>query len=174
MSLALHNLQAHGPRRTLDHRHGRFKRVAIEVRHLLRGDLTDLRARHLADEAATREKIPEDIRAAILARDQEEMHAGRPEAIVYGHALEGNLHFVFTQDFGQAAEVERYSRFMDALCRMVVGKYDGSLKAEHGTGRNMAPFEELEWGKQATGLMRAIKQALDPYKLMNPGRIVRT
>ena len=63
---------------------------------------------------------------------------GYSEAIIFGHALEGNLHFVFTQDFNSAAEVLRYRGFMDAMCRMVVEKYDGSLKAEHGTGRNVA------------------------------------
>jgi D-lactate dehydrogenase len=51
---------------------------------------------------------------------------------------------------------------MDALCRMVVEKYDGSLKAEHGTGRNIAPFVELEWGTEAYALMREIKRLFDP------------
>ena len=41
---------------------------------------------------------------------------GYADAIIFGHALEGNLHFVFTQDFNAAAEVERYRGFMDALC----------------------------------------------------------
>jgi D-lactate dehydrogenase len=97
---------------------------------------------------------------------------GYPEAIVYGHALAGNLHFVFTQDFGVEAEVQRYSRFMDAVCEMVVNKYDGSLKAEHGTGRNMAPFVEMEWGAPAFALMQRIKALLDPKGLLNPGVIL--
>ena len=97
---------------------------------------------------------------------------GYSEAIIYGHALEGNLHFVFTQDFGSAAEVERYSRFMDAVCTMVVRKYDGSLKAEHGTGRNMAPYVEMEWGAQAFAVMRRIKALFDPKGLLNPGVIL--
>jgi D-lactate dehydrogenase len=97
---------------------------------------------------------------------------GYAEAIIYGHALEGNLHFVFTQDFSSAAEIERYSRFMDALCDMVVRKFDGSLKAEHGTGRNMAPFVELEWGAQAFAAMRRIKALFDPQGLLNPGVIL--
>lgn len=97
---------------------------------------------------------------------------GYPEAIVYGHALEGNLHFVFTQDFGDAAEVQRYSGFMDAVCAMVVGTYDGSLKAEHGTGRNMAPFVAMEWGAPAFALMQRIKALLDPQGLLNPGVIL--
>jgi len=97
---------------------------------------------------------------------------GYADAIIFGHALEGNLHFVFTQDFNSASEIERYRGFMDALCHMVVGTYDGSLKAEHGTGRNIAPFVELEWGTQAFELMRAIKRLLDPHALLNPGVVL--
>ncbi|MBU1362840.1 MAG: FAD-binding oxidoreductase [Gammaproteobacteria bacterium] len=99
-------------------------------------------------------------------------HHGYHEAIIFGHALEGNLHFVITQDFGDQSEVDRYARFMDDLCHMVVDKYDGSLKAEHGTGRNMAPFVELEWGKEAADLMRRIKALFDPENRLNPGVIL--
>jgi D-lactate dehydrogenase len=94
------------------------------------------------------------------------------EAIIFGHALEGNLHFVFTQDFGRAAEIERYRRFMDEVCDMVVNAYDGSLKAEHGTGRNMAPFVEMEWGREAYAVMQRIKTVFDPRNLLNPGVII--
>ena len=97
---------------------------------------------------------------------------GYHEAIIFGHALDGNLHFVFTQDFGSAAEVDRYARFMDDVCDLVVRKYDGSLKAEHGTGRNMAPFVEMEWGTEATDLMWEIKGLLDPQGLLNPGVVL--
>jgi len=93
-------------------------------------------------------------------------------AIIFGHALAGNLHFVFTQDFGIAEEVERYRRFMDDVCKMVVDKYDGSLKGEHGTGRNMAPYVEMEWGQDAYGLMQDIKNIFDPKNLLNPGIII--
>ena len=99
-------------------------------------------------------------------------HHGYHEAIIFGHALEGNLHFVITQDFGDPSEVDRYARFMDDVCKLVVEKYDGSLKAEHGTGRNMAPFVEMEWGKEATDLMRRIKKLFDPDTLLNPGVIL--
>ncbi|MDV7339358.1 FAD-binding and (Fe-S)-binding domain-containing protein [Terasakiella sp. A23] len=94
------------------------------------------------------------------------------EAIIFGHALEGNLHFVFTQDFNTESEVDRYAKFMDAVCEMVVHKYDGSLKAEHGTGRNMAPFVEMEWGVDAFSLMRNIKELFDPEEMLNPGVII--
>lgn len=97
---------------------------------------------------------------------------GYHEAVIFGHALEGNLHFVFTQDFGTASEIERYRHFMAEVSEMVVSKYDGSLKAEHGTGRNMAPFVEMEWGKEAYDLMKRIKRIFDPKNLLNPGVIL--
>ena len=93
-------------------------------------------------------------------------------SIIFGHALEGNLHFVITPDFSQPEETARYHRFMDDVCHMIVDKYDGSLKAEHGTGRNIAPFVELEWGQQAYQLMLEIKGLFDPHGLLNPGVIL--
>lgn len=93
-------------------------------------------------------------------------------AIIFGHALAGNLHVVFTQDFSQPEQVERYRQFMDDLCHMVVDRYDGSLKGEHGTGRNMAPYVEMEWGAEAYRMMKRIKQIFDPRNLLNPGVIL--
>jgi D-lactate dehydrogenase len=114
----------------------------------------------------------ESLAAATLDLQALLRQHGYTEAIIFGHALEGNLHFVFTQDFGDAEEVNRYARFMEDICTLVVDKYDGSLKAEHGTGRNMAPFVEKEWGRQATDLMRRIKHLFDPDNLLNPGVIL--
>jgi D-lactate dehydrogenase len=97
---------------------------------------------------------------------------GYAEGIIFGHALDGNLHFVFTQGFGDPAEVERYRRFMDEVCEMVAVRFRGSLKGEHGTGRNMAPFVELEWGAKATGIMQRVKAILDPHGVLNPGVVL--
>ena len=94
------------------------------------------------------------------------------EAIIFGHALEGNLHFVFTQSFEAEDEVKRYGDFMDAVADLVAVKYRGSLKAEHGTGRNMAPYVELEWGKDGYALMQQIKALFDPHSILNPGVII--
>jgi D-lactate dehydrogenase len=111
--------------------------------------------------------------AAATLDLQSLMHQhGYHEGIIFGHALDGNLHFVFTQDFSDSAEIGRYARFMDDVCKLVVHRYDGSLKAEHGTGRNMAPFVEMEWGRQATDLMRRIKRLFDPAGLLNPGVVL--
>ncbi|MCD9569886.1 FAD-binding and (Fe-S)-binding domain-containing protein [Pseudomonas protegens] len=90
------------------------------------------------------------------------------EAILFGHALEGNLHFVFTQGFNSSEEVNRYQAFMDDVAQLVAVEFGGSLKAEHGTGRNMAPFVELEWGSDAYQLMWQLKRLLDPNGILNP------
>ena len=69
---------------------------------------------------------------------------------VAGHASAGNLHFLLTPTLSEPADRDRYESFMTGLVELVVDKYDGSLKAEHGTGRNMAPYVEREWGPKAT------------------------
>jgi D-lactate dehydrogenase len=94
------------------------------------------------------------------------------EAIIFGHAKDGNIHFVVTQAFHTAAEIERYDLFMQDVVKLVVQTYDGTLKAEHGTGRNMAPFIETEWGTDAYGIMKTLKQTIDPQNLLNPGVII--
>ena len=94
------------------------------------------------------------------------------EAILFGHALEGNLHFVFTQGFNSPEEVARYQAFMDDVAQLVAVEFGGSLKAEHGTGRNMAPFVELEWGSDAYQLMWALKRLLDPQGILNPDAVL--
>jgi len=94
------------------------------------------------------------------------------DAVLFGHALDGNLHLNFSQDFSTPEEVERYSKLMDGIYEIVVKRFDGSLKAEHGTGRNMAPFVEKEWGEAAYKIMLRIKDIFDPHKLINPGVII--
>lgn len=99
---------------------------------------------------------------------------GYGHAILYGHALSGNLHFVFWQDFNRPDETDRYAAFLESLAELVVGKYQGSLKAEHGTGRNMAPFVEMEWGRRAYDLMLDIKSLFDPLGVLNPDVVLST
>lgn len=96
---------------------------------------------------------------------------GYNDACIYGHALEGNYHFVIAQAFDTQAEIDRYRHLMEKIEELVIGRYDGSLKAEHGTGRNMAPFVEAEWGPEAWSIMKRIKKAFDPQGILNPGVI---
>ena len=111
--------------------------------------------------------------AALDLRQTLDRH-GYHDAILFGHAKDGNLHFVLTQGFRHADEIDRYRRFIDDLVALVVSRYDGALKAEHGTGRNMAPFVEAEWGQEALEIMRQLKSLVDPDHLLNPGVILNS
>lgn len=95
--------------------------------------------------------------------------SGYDDACIYGHALEGNYHFIIAQAFNTDEDVEKYSRLMEKIEHLVVDRYDGSLKAEHGVGRNMAPFISHEWGEKAWDLMKRIKKAFDPQNILNRG-----
>lgn len=114
----------------------------------------------------------ERLDEGVLALTEAFHRHGYPEAILFGHALEGNLHFVFPQGFEKPGEVERYQALMDEVAQLVGVEYGGSLKAEHGTGRNMAPYVELEWGPEAYALMWQIKALFDPENLLNPDVIL--
>ncbi|MBL0300795.1 MAG: FAD-binding oxidoreductase [Cytophagaceae bacterium] len=94
------------------------------------------------------------------------------DAIIFGHAKDGNIHFVVTQTLNTTSEINRYDSFLREVVDLVVKKYDGTLKAEHGTGRNMAPFVETEWGTEAYQIMKRLKNVVDPQNLLNPGVII--
>ena len=79
---------------------------------------------------------------------------------------------MLTPDFAKQEDLERYEAFMAKLVELIVGKYDGSLKAEHGTGINMAPYVEREWGEKATELMWRVKQLADPDGVLAPGVVL--
>ncbi len=91
------------------------------------------------------------------------------DAVIFGHAKDGNLHFVASIDLETAEGVEAYEGMLDDIGDMTVNKYDGSLKAEHGTGRNMAPYLEQEWGSDLYEIMWEIKGLADPGNILNPG-----
>ncbi len=97
---------------------------------------------------------------------------GYTDAIIFGHAKDGNLHFVISQTFADAAGIDQYENFIKDVVHMTVGTYDGALKAEHGTGRNMAPFLQTEWGEVAVAIMQDLKALIDPDLLLNPGVII--
>jgi D-lactate dehydrogenase len=122
--------------------------------------------------------ITEDVcfppeRLAQGARDIQELlskHGFIPG--VAGHAAHGNLHFTLVADFGDPDGHKRYAAFMTELVDLVVRKHDGSLKAEHGTGLNMAPFLASEWGAKATAMMWRIKELADPKGILGPNVIL--
>lgn len=97
---------------------------------------------------------------------------GYDDAIIFGHALAGNLHFQMAENFDEAGARDRFGRFNDALAELVSARYAGSLKAEHGTGRAVAPYVEAEWGARAYEVMGEIKALIEPENLLNPGVIL--
>ena len=96
---------------------------------------------------------------------------GYEDSCIYGHALEGNYHFIISQRFDSEEEIAKYKNLMLEVEKLIVDKYDGSLKAEHGTGKNMAPFVVHEWGEKAFAVMREVKDLFDPKNILNPGVI---
>lgn len=118
----------------------------------------------IEDIAVPVEKLPEavdDLRALFNG-------LGFATTSLFGHARDGNLHFVMSLRLDVADDLKRYELLMNQLAELIVHRYQGSLKAEHGTGRNMAPFVEMEWGQTAYQLMWQLKQLLDPNGILNP------
>jgi len=97
---------------------------------------------------------------------------GYEDAIIFGHAKDGNLHFNFSCLLSSQEEILRLERFLEDVFAMVRDKYDGALKGEHGTGRAVSPYLEAEWGSNGLSLMREIKSLFDPSGLLNPGVII--
>ncbi|MFD1719002.1 FAD-binding and (Fe-S)-binding domain-containing protein [Georgenia deserti] len=93
------------------------------------------------------------------------------DSVIFGHAKDGNIHFLLSERFDDPACVERYVRFTADLVDLILGQ-GGSLKAEHGTGRIMAPFVQRQYGDELYAVMAEIKRLVDPDGLLNPGVVL--
>lgn len=93
---------------------------------------------------------------------------GYQDSVIFGHAKDGNVHFMLTDGFASDTEIERYSAFTEDMVDLVLGE-NGSLKAEHGTGRVMAPYVRRQYGDELYDVMRRIKALCDPAGILNPG-----
>ena len=93
------------------------------------------------------------------------------QGIIFGHALSGNVHFIITPNLNDEKESQAFAEFMEAMVDSVIA-LQGSTKAEHGTGRMIAPFVEKEWGAKAYAINRRIKEIFDPHSLINPDVII--
>ena len=96
---------------------------------------------------------------------------GYDDAVIFGHAKDGNIHFLINEDFSDALKAERYRKFTEGMISLVLSQ-KGSLKAEHGTGRMMAPFVERQFGNELYQVMKRIKKAFDPANVLNPGVLI--
>ena len=122
----------------------------------------------IEDVAFPLESLADGLNALVALFEKHDYHDG----IIFGHALDGNVHFVFSQGFNTPNEINRYQAFMADISVLVTQRFAGSLKAEHGTGRNMAPFLTAQWGDEGVALMRALKDIIDPKGILNPGVIL--
>lgn len=96
---------------------------------------------------------------------------GYTDAGLWGQGMEGVVYWTLTPDLNRPGGVEAYAAFQRKLVEVVL-RHDGSLKAERGSGRRMAPFVRQEWGDKLYHLMRDIKRAFDAKNLLNPGVIL--
>ena len=96
---------------------------------------------------------------------------GYEGSVIFGHARDGNLHFMLNERFDDPGAVQRYESFTNEMVDLVLG-LGGTLKAEHGTGRIMAPFVERQYGATLTSAMRDLKNLLDPDGILNPGSVL--
>jgi len=138
------------------------------VRRGLFSAVTSFRA---ADEFVITEdiNIPVERLAEGCAAFQRLFERHGYQAGVMGHAFHGNFHFTLPTRISDPLELKRLHGFLDDLALLITRDFDGSLKAEHGTGRAIAPYVRLEWGDTIYAAMREIKALFDPHGVLNPG-----
>ena len=145
--------------------------------------LWDIRKGLFASAGATRDKgtvmltedvaVPIDKLPEVVGRLRHLLDShGYEDAIIFGHALAGNLHFQMAENFSRPGAAEKFDAFCDDLADLISIEFAGSLKAEHGTGRAIAPYVEREWGTRAYAVMERIKALFDPVGRLNPGIIL--
>ena len=120
----------------------------------------------LEDVAVPPEKLPQAC--DLLSKACVSHGYGKP--VIFGHVRDGNIHFMISDDFGNQERVEAFKQFTNQMVEIVLG-LGGNLKAEHGTGRAMAPFVERQFGSELYVLLKQLKQAFDPNGILNPGVI---
>ena len=96
---------------------------------------------------------------------------GYDDAVIFGHARDGNIHFMLNEDFQNPAQMQRYKNFTEEMVDLVLA-HSGTLKAEHGTGRIMAPFVRRQYGDELFAVMWELKRLIDPKNILNPGIIL--
>ena len=93
------------------------------------------------------------------------------DSVIFGHAKDGNIHFLVNEDFSDQSGIERYRAFTEEMVEIVLS-FGGTLKAEHGTGRIMAPFVRRQYGDELFEVMREVKRLIDPNGILNPGVLI--
>jgi D-lactate dehydrogenase (cytochrome) len=114
--------------------------------------------------------VPVSALADVLLATRADLDEHDLVGTILGHVGDGNFHVTLLLDPDDAAEQERGMAFHDRLVRRAID-HEGTCTGEHGVGYGKAPYLELEHGAGGVELMRAIKRALDPDDLFNPGKL---
>jgi D-lactate dehydrogenase (cytochrome) len=114
--------------------------------------------------------VPISRLAETIRETKEDLDASGLIAPIVGHVGDGNFHLAILVDPDDEAEMARAIALNNRLVRRAIAA-DGTCTGEHGVGYGKSAFLELEHGAVAVELMRAIKSALDPTGLFNPGKV---
>ena len=114
--------------------------------------------------------VPVSALADCISATQADIAEHGLMASIVGHVGDGNFHVIVLVDPGDPAEVARGEEFHARLVRRALDR-DGTCTGEHGVGYGKARFLVEEHGRPAVEMMRAIKRALDPDGIFNPGKI---
>ena len=145
-----------------------------ELWHLRKGLFTKVAEARPSGTTALLEDVAVPVPALAEVCEQLQVLFERhhyPESVIFGHAKDGNIHFMINQDFNAADQLDRYDAFTEEMVDLVLA-HQGTLKAEHGTGRIMAPYVERQYGPDLYQLMRRVKQAFDPHGVLNPDSVL--
>jgi len=114
--------------------------------------------------------VPSLARTCAQLQDLFERYGYR-DSVIFGHAKDGNIHFMLTDRFETDDALGRLSGFTEDMVDVVLSA-GGNLKAEHGTGRAMAPYVRRQYGDELYDVMREIKRLCDPHGILNPGVVI--
>jgi D-lactate dehydrogenase (cytochrome) len=115
--------------------------------------------------------VPLSRLAECLTATQRDIADSKLLAPIVGHVGDGNFHVGLLVDMSDEAEVKRVQAFVERLTERALAM-DGTCTGEHGVGQGKMKYLPAEHGEPALDAMRAIKRALDPLNIMNPGKIV--
>jgi glycolate oxidase len=137
-----------------------------QARRAAHGSLERAGVARMDDVGVPRSRIPEMLEQIERIARANDLRVG-----VFGHAGDGNLHPTYIVDRDDPIAEARIDAARDGIYRAAL-ELGGTITGEHGTGLAKKPWLELQRGARAVEVMRAIKQALDPKGLLNPGKVL--
>jgi D-lactate dehydrogenase (cytochrome) len=115
--------------------------------------------------------VPISRLAECVAETQQDIAASNLVAPIVGHVGDGNFHLTLLVDMDDTAEIKRAKDLLERLVQRALAM-EGTCTGEHGVGQGKMQYLLAEHGGPALQAMRAIKHALDPENIMNPGKII--